>query len=160
MKIINLVSPILGTNCYLIIFNTKAIIIDPSVEYDLILKNLDDCKLEGIFLTHGHADHFSFLEDIYKHEKVNLYMHENAKEKLINSYKNGSELFNYPLTFNDLEKVIEVDDNQIIEIDGCLIKVITTPGHTNCSVCYLIENHLFSGDTLFYRTVGRTDLYS
>jgi len=160
MNINKLISPILQTNCYIITFESKAIIIDPAISYEEINKLLQNYELAGIFLTHGHADHFSFLNDIYQYQKCNIYLHFDAIEKLTDSFKNCSELFNYPITFNQLEKAVTLNDNDIVNIDGVDIKVLHTPGHTNCSVCYIIQNHLFSGDTLFRLTAGRTDLYS
>jgi len=160
MNINKLISPILQTNCYIITFDSKVIIIDPAICYEDISKYLQNYELAGIFLTHGHADHFSYLNEIYQNQKCKIYLHTDAIEKLTDSYKNCSELFNYPITFNQLENVVALNDNDIINIDGVDIKVLYTPGHTNCSVCYLIQDHIFSGDTLFHLTAGRTDLYS
>lgn len=159
MKIITLVSPILQANCYLVLFKTKAIIIDPCVSYQVVQKHLENYKINAIFLTHGHGDHFSFLDD-YSHLDVLIYMHPEAKLKLASSEKNLSVLFNRSITYQNLDKVVTVNDQQIITIDDFDIKTITTPGHSNCSICYLIGDNLFTGDTLFFRTVGRTDLYT
>ena len=66
-------------------------------------------------------------------------------------------MFNYPLNIKPgIFKYEIVTDNNVI-IDDLKIKCITTPGHTNCSVCFLLNNDLFTGDTLFNRSVGRTD---
>lgn len=160
MIIERLVGRLYRPNCYVVKIGDKALIIDPSVRYTEIEKVLNGEKVVGILLTHGHIDHFYYIEEVKEHFGVKVYAHELVKEKLEDPKKNQSVLSNNPITViipdNDYVFVDEVG----FSIEGIDIKVIETPGHTDCSICFIIDNVMFSGDTLFKGTVGRTDLYS
>ena len=121
------------------------------------LKKYNVNNVEAILITHGHIDHIIFLEQLVKEYKCKVFLTKKCLEKVYNDNLNLSVMFNYPL---NIEKGIFdyqiITDNQII-IDELNIKCITTPGHTDCSVCFLLNNDLFTGDTLFHRSVGRTD---
>ena len=141
---------------YLINYNNKTIIIDPCIDVKT-LKKYNVNNVEAILITHGHIDHIIFLEQLVKEYKCKVYLTKKCLEKVYNDNLNLSVMFNYPL---NIEKGIFdyqiITDNQVI-IDELNIKCITTPGHTDCSVCFLLDNDLFTGDTLFHRSVGRTD---
>ena len=149
-------SMFIDCNCYLINYNNKTIIIDPCID-GKTLKKYNVNNVEAILITHGHIDHIIFLEQLVKEYKCKVFLTKKCLEKVYNDNLNLSVMFNYPL---NIEKGIFdyqiITDNQII-IDELNIKCITTPGHTDCSVCFLLNNDLFTGDTLFHRSVGRTD---
>lgn len=149
-------SMFIDCNCYLINYNNKTIIIDPCIDVKT-LKKYNVNNVEAILITHGHIDHIIFLEQLVKEYKCKVYLTKKCLEKVYDDNLNLSVMFNYPL---NIEKGIFdyqiITDNQII-IDELNIKCITTPGHTDCSVCFLLDNDLFTGDTLFHRSVGRTD---
>lgn len=149
-------SMFIDCNCYLINYNNKTIIIDPCIDVKT-LKKYNVNNVEAILITHGHIDHIIFLEQLVKEYKCKVFLTKKCLEKVYNDNLNLSVMFNYPL---NIEKGIFdyqiITDNQII-IDELNIKCITTPGHTDCSVCFLLNNDLFTGDTLFHRSVGRTD---
>lgn len=149
-------SMFIDCNCYLINYNNKTIIIDPCIDVQT-LKKYNVNNVEAILITHGHIDHIIFLEQLVKEYKCKVYLTKKCLEKVYDDNLNLSVMFNYPL---NIEKgIIEyqiITDNQVI-IDELNIKCITTPGHTDCSVCFLLDNDLFTGDTLFHRSVGRTD---
>lgn len=149
-------SMFIDCNCYLINYNNKTIIIDPCIDVKT-LKKYNVNNVEAILITHGHIDHIIFLEQLVKEYKCKVFLTKKCLEKVYNDNLNLSVMFNYPL---NIEKEIFdyqiITDNQII-IDELNIKCITTPGHTDCSVCFLLNNDLFTGDTLFHRSVGRTD---
>ena len=149
-------SMFIDCNCYLINYLDKTVIIDPCVDVKTLCK-YNVKKVEGILITHGHVDHILFLEQIVKHYNCKVYLTKHALEKVYNDNLNLSVMFNYPLNIQpDTFKYEIITDNKII-INDLQIKCITTPGHTNGSVCFLLKDDLFTGDTLFNRSVGRTD---
>lgn len=146
-------------NTYLVYNETNAIIIDPACDIKYLKKHIKDKKILAIFLTHGHFDHFKKLEDTINEFNVKCYLHKNAYEKIMNietSYANMFGCFAVPNVKK--EDFIFVNDGQSILLENIKIKTIFTPGHTNCSVVYIIDDLMFSGDTLFNMSVGRTDL--
>ncbi|MEM5832504.1 MAG: hydroxyacylglutathione hydrolase family protein [Candidatus Aenigmatarchaeota archaeon] len=139
MKIHTLFSSPLRNLTYLI-FNEKtreAIVIDPT-EAKKVLEIIEKhgLKLKFIINTHSHFDHIAGNEELKKKTGAKIVAHENS---LINS---------------DLK----VKDNDVLKIGNLKIKVIHTPGHTNDSICLLIDKKLFTGDTIFVKSYGRTDL--
>jgi hydroxyacylglutathione hydrolase len=119
----------------------EAAVIDPGFDHEKILKEAQDHKLKitKILLTHAHFDHVTDLPALAKATKAEIYIQE-------------KEPFQTNLSLN------KVKDNQIISLGNLKIKAIHTPGHTAGGVCYLVENKLFTGDTLFVNSIGRTDL--
>ena len=150
-----------ATNCY-ILYNDEfkeAVLIDPADRFEIIKKFIDEesLKLKAVLLTHGHFDHIGAAKEICGSYNVELYAHESEKEVLENPRYNLSEAMGAEQLSLTPDK--ELVDGQIIELIGLLIKVIHTPGHTPGGVCYYIssENILFSGDSLFACSIGRTD---
>ena len=159
----------IACNCYVIYNdNDEAFLVDPgySSNNGLIdhIKKLNK-NIKAILITHGHYDHIYALKDIldiYKDTKV--YILRDEVEFLTDPSLNLTDEDYNELgieTFSFMPKNIELlDDGDIINVAGFEIKVIATPFHTKGSCCYYVEreNALFSGDTLFYTTIGRTDL--
>ncbi len=118
--------------------------------------------IKKILLTHGHCDHIERLSDISEKTGAEVYIHMNDAEKLADSSTNLSDnmpdMFP-PSLFRGAEKVVEIKDNDVIVLDDISIKVIHTPGHTSGGVCYVVEDMIFSGDTLFFGSIGRTDMF-
>ena len=115
----------------------------------------------GILLTHGHFDHIRGLNNFLKEFNCTVFIDFNDKDFLIDSKLNGSKYSEENQVIVKTTNIYELDDEDEINFgDGYLFKVIETPFHTNGSVCYLCEkeNALFSGDTLFKGSIGRTDL--
>ena len=131
----------LETNCYIVTNeNTlECVVIDPGDDSTLILDYLEDNKLTcvAIFVTHGHFDHVGAVESV---------MEETSAPVYINS-RDGS----FPNS-------ISYDDGDIIEKAGFKFEIIATPGHTRGGVTIKVEDALFTGDTLFRGSCGRTDL--
>ena len=156
------------TNCYIIKDkkSSDAIIIDPSYNAEFIIECLNkiNANLKVIFLTHCHGDHVSALEDLYNYYKdknVVIKIHENDRQGIFDDEKNCKYILNNPnfitLSINCIDTV---SDKDMINIGGTLLEVMHTPGHTEGSVCYLVEAAIFSGGTLFQGSCGRTDLPS
>ncbi len=152
-----IVNGVLEENCYIIKRNNLCYIVDPGYERERIREyiNKENLKVEGILLTHGHYDHIGAIDCF----KVPVYIHEQEKENLFNHYHQIENRYNIPASY-DLEDINfkYINDKDIIKLGEQNIEVIYTPGHTIGSVCYKIENELYSGDTLFRETVGRWDL--
>lgn len=140
------------TNTYLIENNSKYLLVDPS--FDLLDKlKIDLNKIEAILLTHGHIDHIATIDIVNKP----IYIYKDEADFLVDSKLNLAAMFQVEYDSLIQNKVNLLKNNEIISLIGLDIKVIHTPGHTKGSVCYLINNDLFTGDTLFQMGKGRTD---
>lgn len=152
--------PVVNTNCYLLILNNKAILFDAGGNGDEIIKYVknNNVEISTIFITHGHYDHIEALDNILCYfPNADLYALND--EKIVIEHSENS-LMNYELKNTTINKIKYINDNGIISSLNLDIKTISTPGHTIGSCCYYINkyNLLFSGDTLFRNTYGRTDL--
>lgn len=151
-----------GTNCYLITKNDKSIIIDPGHNDHRLIDYIkkENLNIEKILLTHGHFDHIAGVDMVRDYTNAKVFISEKDGEMLTNPNKNGSALM-MGMNISVKEADEFVYDNQKIDFEGTIIDVIFTPGHSKGGVCYKIddENVIFCGDTLFYRSIGRTDLY-
>ena len=158
------VSPI-GANCYIVSEGNEAFIIDPGGDAEKIIRAAKDFNVRYIFLTHTHFDHIGALNDLtaaFPDAKTAVSTFEH--DWLYSPQLNFSEEFG--LTFVFKGKVsIKLEDGMTLDFAGTKISVIHTPGHTPGSICFYIEKSplcaehtLFSGDTLFRSSIGRTDL--
>ncbi len=161
MKIKKLTNYATDENTYIIYDeNTKdGLVIDPGYKADGILKAAvdDNIKIKYVFITHCHYDHIEFLEELRQKTGALLVSGDKASinigDPAINHSYSG---LGYDLSAKKSDIILK--DGEEFELGGIKIKCIYTPGHTNCGVCYLAENHVFSGDTLFLRSIGRSDL--
>ena len=149
-----------GTNCYFVTNeDTKEmLIVDPGDNAPMLASNIDKEQLKptAILLTHGHLDHASAAEELAKKYGIKIYVHEAEKETLADARINLTGAFGTPKVFH---ADVFLKDDEVLELIGCKIKVLFTPGHTPGGCCYYFEEQkiLFSGDTLFCESVGRTD---
>ena len=117
----------------------EALIIDPVIEHtNEYLKILEKLKLKLVKVidTHIHADHITALNELNKRTSCTRIMGENSKSEVID---------------------IKVKDNEKINIENIELKAMYTPGHTDCSYSYLMNDRVFTGDTLLINGTGRTD---
>lgn len=138
------------TNCYVFHADdsSKCCVVDPGYEPDFILESLENLglSLEAILLTHGHFDHVGAVRQL-------------AADTGCEVYICGEDLaLPTQLTAGPLYYTKTYADGDTLQLAGLEITVIHTPGHTPGSVCLLCETTLFSGDTLFAGSCGRTDL--
>jgi len=136
----------------------SAILIDPGSEPERLLHEISSmkCKLLAILCTHGHIDHIGGVSEIKTNTSVPFYIHK-GDENLVKSSAEYSKYFGLPPSKEpQIDEFLTSQNNLTFgEID---IKVIETPGHTPGGVCFLIDKYLFTGDTLFKSSIGRTDL--
>lgn len=153
----------LEANCYILSCeNTKeGVVIDPGDEGERILSLIKDLglKIKYIINTHGHYDHIASNKDVKDVLKCELLVHEDDYEMIIDPKKNLSYLMGN--TEDGVAADISLQDGDIIEFGDIKLKVIHTPGHTRGGICLYNEKDktCITGDTLFYGSIGRTDLY-
>ena len=161
MRVFNYVLGMIETNCYLIVneLSNQVIIVDPAEQAVRIQEKITEKQLDpvAILLTHGHFDHIMAATDLAREYDIPIYASE-AEVELLQSPKLNLSVtvnHNYALTPD-----VEIKDNDSLELANMKIKVLHTPGHTAGGVCYYFPESevLFSGDTLFSESVGRTDL--
>ena len=149
----------LENNIYLLLDENskKAVIIDAAENLPEIQEEAKGYTVEKILLTHGHFDHIMGLTDLKKTFNAKAVINKN--DIIISDNINEfTRLFNLPDS-NPPSYEEFISDGDEISVGNMKIKVIATPGHTEGGVCYLVDNNLFSGDTLFRQSVGRTDLF-
>lgn len=149
----------LGTNCYFIADeNTKnAIMIDAPDDPDIIERFLKEqgYTLRYILQTHAHFDHILALKYLKEHTGAEICVHEEEAEVLRDKNINHLAMTGINYTPPEADRLLK--DGDTIVMDSISISVLHTPGHTKGGVCYLTQDILFSGDTLFRRSIGRTD---
>ena len=149
-----------STNVYVCMHaeTKEAFIVDPAADADEIIRLVSamGAKPCAILLTHGHFDHIGAADALRKRYEIPVYAEEHEKELLSSPALNlsGGWADSLTLTADHLLK-----DGDMLNIAGFTIRVLHTPGHTPGGCCYELvgEDILFSGDTLFYMSVGRTD---
>ena len=149
-------------NCYVVadVDTKKSFIVDPGSEAKKIQKFIDEEGLDPIAIvnTHGHFDHVGAVDSLMKTYQIPFFLSgDDAKLlKQANIYK---ILFGVkdPITIPQITTSIGVEARKL-SVGPFEIIVIATPGHTKGSVCLIIENEMFSGDTIFSNQLGRTDL--
>lgn len=160
MRIKKIVTGIISTNCYLVVNEEtkEAVIIDlaacPKKLLDYIKE--EGLQMKAVLLTHGHFDHIMGIDDFIKEYPVPVYVHEGDAETMTDVNLNQSRVYTGGYTFS---KAQYLKDGQVLTLAGMEFQVLHTPGHTPGGACYYVEKEsvLFSGDTLFQNSVGRTD---
>ena len=139
----------LGTNCYVVTDENSLLcaVIDPGDESGVIMDYLEDNKLQCkvIMLTHGHFDHVGAVKAVQEETGAELYMHLN-------------DCGEWPNKFDAPDGTHFYDEGDCVEVGALRFHVMATPGHTPGGVTLQCEDALFTGDTLFKDSCGRTDL--
>lgn len=148
----------MANNNYLLTENGEALLIDCTdiiPELEVTLKEYD-ATLKTILITHGHFDHIKGIKRLQEKYDVKVYMHEADKE-LVEGTNEFMDMVRMPHI--DIPKIdVYLKDNDKIKFADKEIDVIHLPGHTQGGVGYKVDDMIFSGDTIFLGTVGRTDL--
>ncbi len=159
MRVLTIVTGMLGENAYIAFRegNGEAVVIDPGDDSTVIAMELQKNGLTPthILLTHGHYDHIGAAEDLRQKYGARVAVHTGDAEMLTNPMKN------VPISGGDIGLSAPADillkEGDKVEAAGMEFRVLHTPGHTPGSVCFMAEDVLFTGDTLFEGSIGRTD---
>ena len=154
MKLKRIPAGVYAANCYILMDEEtrETVIIDPGGDAEDLKRAVEElkCIVKYILLTHGHADHTGAVSELSKYYSVPFGISEkDEKMALNNEFMYGG--FYKKADFN-------LSQGDIFKIGNKEIKCIATPGHTPGGMCFLIDNMLFTGDTLFSSSIGRTDL--
>ncbi|MDO5718477.1 MAG: MBL fold metallo-hydrolase [Tissierellia bacterium] len=159
MNIFRMMAGIYAANCLLVYDDSSkdSFVVDPGGNFDDIVDNIGKLNLNPrfILLTHGHGDHIGAVNELKSKYNIPVICHEDEKKLLADSSINLS----HQMPMKDIEIIPDdtFKDGDIIGNDFP-IEVIHTPGHTAGSCCFLLENYLITGDTIFRGSIGRTDL--
>lgn len=152
---------VVGTNCFLAVNSEtkETLIIDPGDNAAALADDIEKNALHpvAVLLTHGHFDHCMAAEQLAKQYGISIYVHEDEKQTMENTAYNCCSMIGKNLVFHADQYFHGETDH--ISMAGFGIEVLHTPGHTPGGVCFYVKSEgiLFSGDTLFCESVGRTD---
>ncbi len=159
MQIISVVTGAMLENTYIVFDGStkQAVVVDPGDDAQRIMTQIDKNGLNvtHILLTHGHADHIGAVDALRAQYGAKVAIHEGDADMLTSDQKNLSCFIGAPFTVGPADILLR-DGDKIALGDGC-IDVMHTPGHSPGSVCFLAGDFMFSGDTLFAGSIGRTD---
>lgn len=148
-----------GTNTWLLYGDTckEALLIDPSIPSEALLKRIKDLglKVKYIINTHGHGDHIGGNKWFKDHLGCPLAIHRLDAAMLLDNRKNFSLYMDSPVEPVVADLILE--DGMELDFASRKLRIIHTPGHTPGCICLLVEKFLISGDTLFEQSIGRTD---
>ncbi len=154
MEIIKRPLGLYKANCYVLKKDNQSLIIDPGFHSKHIIEMVGDSKPIAVLLTHGHCDHVSALDDICGHYNIPAYLHDGDHE-LLQLIRRRPSVYKKKM----FTQCIPLQEG-ILNIGPFHIRVYHTPGHSAGSVCFEIEGHLFTGDTIFKQNVGNSDNYN
>jgi glyoxylase-like metal-dependent hydrolase (beta-lactamase superfamily II) len=159
----NVVVGIYQTNCYIIACQETGngavgAVIDPGDQGDLIIQKIKDLGLniKYIILTHGHLDHIGAVRELKEYTGADILIHEKDAEMLTDYSKNLSVYSENRVIQPKADRFL--NDGDKIRVGNLTLTVIHTPGHTPGSISLKTDKYLFTGDTLFSGSIGRTDL--
>ncbi|MDI6812056.1 MAG: MBL fold metallo-hydrolase [Desulfitobacteriaceae bacterium] len=150
---------VMGANCY--VFGCEdmkqGVLVDPGDEGMRIYRWVTELgiKITRILLTHGHLDHIGAVDELRERFDCPVLIHSADAEMLTNARKNLSAYFGPGLSFKAADGFLQ--DGQILTVGNKSLKVLHTPGHSPGSICFLTDEGVISGDTLFAGSIGRTD---
>lgn len=141
------------TNSYFLYEKDEVILIDPAGKAEKVIELIGEYKPTAVLLTHGHFDHIKAVDGLYEKYKLPVYLNHEDEFLARDKYQGQDfNIFNYITC-----KTVNATEGKH-SVGSFNFEVIHTPGHTPGSVIYKFEKELFTGDTLFKQSVGRTDL--
>lgn len=147
----------LENNCYLITDTAtgKSALVDCTEDSQKMRSFIGDCELEYILLTHGHFDHIAGVKGIRELTDAKVVISSEDSPMLSSSKASLAAFCGAQQNNTDADMI--VGDGDTITLGESTIKVISTPGHTKGGLCYICDDKIFTGDTLFFCSCGRTD---
>lgn len=160
MRVKTVYIPYMSENCYVLETDSAAVFVDPGDMTDELkgIADRTDGKERMIILTHCHFDHIYGLDKLKERLDCEVAIGKDELENYLDNDANMCERVG--LTAPKTKPDILLADGDVLTVGDINLKVIHTAGHTSGSVCYLTDNALISGDTIFAYDVGRTDLKS
>jgi hydroxyacylglutathione hydrolase len=144
-----------AANCYILMdeISKETAVIDPGGDADDLIKAIKDmgCSVKCILLTHGHADHTGAAAELKEYFSVPVCISEKDERMILN----GEFMYGSLTKYGKADSNIKEGD--VVKLGNMEVKCIETPGHTPGGVCFVVENTVFTGDTLFLNSIGRTD---
>jgi len=160
MKFKRLSLGVYQANCYILHDEktNETAVIDPGGGFSEIRRYIEAnrLKIKYIILTHGHGDHIGALRELKDYTDAIVCIHREDQEMLKSSRINLTVFMGYPDISMEADRLLE--DGDILELGDIKLNIIHTPGHSRGGICVYCEDSLFSGDTLFTGSIGRTDL--
>lgn len=163
MKLYALPVGMLQTNCYILVNEElkEAVVVDPGGDAGRIISHLEALKLErvaAIFITHGHSDHISALNEVRRATGAPVYISREDAPALQDANRNLSFFVGAAIECAAPEYFFT--DGEDVQAAGFTFKIFATPGHTKGGICIYDEEDgfVFAGDTIFCESIGRTDL--
>lgn len=160
MNVISMSVGLLGANCYILYDDNKeAVVIDPGGNGEDILAKIQqkELVLRYIIITHGHFDHIDAVKLIKERTGAIIAIHKLDAENLIDANKNLSSSMGVESVQVNADMLLDRGD--VIRLGNIQCKIVHTPGHSKGGVCVLVPGAVFTGDTLFQGSVGRTDFW-
>ena len=146
----------LAANCYIVRNDSEAVVIDPGGNPEVIYPCIENRKLSMVINTHGHYDHIAANNELKSRYDTKLACSPLDAEMLLDPDQNLSTMVGMP--YISVAPDLLLNDGDSVKIGNETLRVMLTPGHTVGSISILMGTVLFSGDTLFYHSIGRTDL--
>ena len=160
MKLLSLMVGDMGVNCYILYCEETrlGVIIDPGSNGDKIFRLIQKNKIQikYILMTHGHFDHIGSVKELKEKTGALVGIHPDDAKMLTNPMKNLSYLIDRESIQSPAD--VKIEDGMVLQVGNVKLTAIHTPGHTRGGLTYLADGILFTGDTLFEGSVGRTDL--
>jgi glyoxylase-like metal-dependent hydrolase (beta-lactamase superfamily II) len=165
-KIVRVMVGNMGTNCYLLADNYEIAIIDPGFEPERVLEEIDAIRnavpnatipwsVKYIINTHGHVDHIGANARLKQLTGAQILIGKRDSELLTDTTKNLSQFLEAPVVSPAADRLLSEGDK--VTVGGTVMKVLDAPGHTIGGICLIGDGFAFTGDTLFYASIGRTD---
>jgi glyoxylase-like metal-dependent hydrolase (beta-lactamase superfamily II) len=157
MKIVRLALGTMGTNCYLLADSGEVAVIDPGFEPGVILAELKKLggRVKYIINTHGHIDHMGANAAIKQATSAEIVIGRKDAEHLTNAQSNLSAFMGGSITSPPANLLVQEGD--AIKVGKVVMKVMDAPGHTEGGICLIGDGFVFTGDTMFFASIGRTD---
>ena len=157
MKIESIAVGAFCANCYFLVENNEAMVVDPGDDAKKLCDIIDRLKAKVIAIvnTHGHIDHIGANIAVHEHTGADIYIHEDDAEMLGDANLNLSLFTGGAVHAKSAHK--QLRDGDELKLGGATLKVLHTPGHTPGGICLLGDGFVLTGDTLFQASVGRSD---